>query len=337
MSYTNPFSWMDVVYFIIIKFVIVVLYRYVSEYLVWTILYITTFFSILYFVYLVAVYDYNVENIKRTSFDLENPWFLLYSFLLIPFFYFIIFLCEIPMDPLNKLFIILFWEIITWLTFVFFLVIDTFHYLLGIEFLVSVYEFFGGKNASSINNKNTTVDNSNNLTNDISNNAVLTSVVPSKEEVFFVGNNEFTYKDAQAVCEANNSKLATYEQIEKAYLDGAEWLGYGWSAGQYAYFPLQKETWKKLSESDVEGSTGISKTRPGISGGYFGNPDIKFGANCYGVKPAKKNNDIQANLSQPVIPKTAHERELEQKVNFYKQNMDKISIVSFNEKKWSEY
>ena len=333
MSYSNPFTWMDVVYFIILKLVIVVLYRYVSEYLVWTLLYIVTFFSVLAFVYLASTYNYNVENLKNTSYTLENPWFLLYSLLLIPFFYFLIYLCEIPMDPFNKLFIILFWEIITWLTFVFFIVVDTFHYLLKIEFLVSVYEFFGGKKSDTSTTDAPAVDSSANVTrNDASANSI-----PSKEEVFFVGNNEFSYKDAQAVCQANNSQLATYEQIEKAYLDGAEWLGYGWSAGQYAYFPLQKETWKKLSESDVDGQTGISKTRPGISGGYFANPDIQFGANCFGVKPTKKNGDIQANLSQPIIPKTANERELEQKVQFYKQNMDKINIFSFNEKQWSEY
>lgn len=338
MSYSNPLTWMDVIYFIIIKIIIVVFYRYVSEYLVWVVFYIFTVLFVLYFSYSMAVYNYDVENIKETSYTLENPWFLLYSLLLIPIFYFIIFLCEIPMDPVNKLFIMSFWEIITWMTFVFFLVLDTFHYLLKIEFLVSVYEFFGGKPSSSSTSSSppSTIDPSANsiFPTDISINSILPT---SKEEVFFIGNNEFTYKDAQAVCQANNSKLATYEQIEKAYLDGAEWLGYGWSSGQYAYFPLQTETWKKLSESDADGQTGISKTRPGISGGYFGNPDIKFGANCFGIKPSKKTNDIQANLSQPIIPKTANERELEQKVQFYKQNMDKINIVSFNEKKWSEY
>lgn len=327
-------TWMDIIYFIILKLVVVVVYRYVSEYFVWVIIYIVSVLSVVFYLYLLATYEYNTENLKKTSFYLENPWFLLYSFLLIPFFYFIIYLCEIPMDPFNKLFIILFWEIITWLTFIFFLIVDTFHYLFKIEILVVLYELFSGKKEDKKPEEDKKPDVVPEAKTDTSANSVFST---SNEEVFFVGNNEFSYKDAQAVCEANHSKLATYEQIEKAYLDGAEWLGYGWSAGQYAYFPLQKETWKKLSESDVEGTTAISKTRPGISGGYFGNPDIQFGANCFGVKPAKKAGDLQANLSQPVVPKTAHERELEQKVNFYKQNMDKINIVSFNEKKWSEF
>ena len=339
MAYSNPFSWMILIEFIILKIVIVVLYRYVSEYFVWVVFYIGTFLSVLYCAYLAYIYDYNVENIKELSYTLENPWYLLYSFLLIPVFYFIIYLCEIPMDADNKLLIMLFWEIITWFTFFFFIILDTFYYLMKKRILVDIYEFFTGNNLISV--KKTETDASDNITDtdtDTSNNFMkIPDLFSKKGEVFFVGNNELTYKDAQAVCLANDSKMATYEQIEKAYLDGAEWLGYGWSEGQYAYFPLQKETWKKLSESDVEGKTGISKTRPGISGGYFGNPDIKFGANCFGKKPAKKANDIQANLSEPVIPKTANQRELDGRVNFYKQNMDKINIVSFNEKKWSEY
>jgi len=317
----------------------VVVYRYVSEYLVWVVIYISTFIFVIYSIYLLVVYNYNDENIKKTSNYLENPWYLLYSFLVIPVFYLVIYLCEMPMDPLNKLFIILFWEIVTWFTFLLLLFVDTFHYLFNMEILVNIYDFFKGNNNSSTSSVPDTTNLKNNETpsNTPPNVKDTSANLVSNEEVFFVGNNEFTYKDAQAVCEANNSKLATYEQIEKAYLDGAEWLGYGWSSGQYAYFPLQKETWKKLSESDVDGNTGISKTRPGISGGYFSNPDIKFGANCFGVKPAKKKNDIQANLSEPIIPKTAKERELEGRVNFYKQNMDKINIFSFNEKKWSEY
>ena len=42
-----------------------------------------------------------------------------------------------------------------------------------------------------------------------------------KEEVFHVGNNLYNYKEAKAVCKAYGADLADYDQIEKAYMDGA--------------------------------------------------------------------------------------------------------------------
>jgi hypothetical protein len=66
---------------------------------------------------------------------------------------------------------------------------------------------------------------------------------PSNSEVFHVSKNKYTYDDAKAICKSYNSKLATYEQIENAYKDGAEWCSYGWSENQMTLFPTQKETW----------------------------------------------------------------------------------------------
>ena len=55
-------------------------------------------------------------------------------------------------------------------------------------------------------------------------------------EVFHVSDNKFTYDDAAAVCAAYDSELATLEQILDAYNHGAEWCGYGWSAGGMALY-----------------------------------------------------------------------------------------------------
>ena len=109
-------------------------------------------------------------------------------------------------------------------------------------------------------------------------------------EVFHVADNQFTYNDAQAVCAAYDSQLATLEQIIDAYNHGAEWCGYGWSAGGMALYPTQKGTWDALQqESDQTKRTACG--RPGVNGGYF-DPNSKFGVNCYGIKP-------QGNLKLP--------------------------------------
>jgi len=114
-----------------------------------------------------------------------------------------------------------------------------------------------------------------------------TSSLPSAQlvgsEVFHISDNKFTYDDAAAVCAAYDSQLATLEQILDAYNHGAEWCGYGWSAGGMALYPTQKGTWDALQqEADQKKRTACG--RPGVNGGYF-DPSSKFGVNCFGIKP----------------------------------------------------
>jgi hypothetical protein len=155
--------------------------------------------------------------------------------------------------------------------------------------------------------------------------------------VFNVSNNYYTYDDARAVCKAFDSRLATYDEIEKAYDHGAEWCNYGWSEGQMAYFPTQKSTWKKLQESELNKN---SCGRPGINGGHFSNPNIKFGVNCFGKKP--KPTDLEKNMMEAQqdtpIPKTEEEIVLDEKVKYYKENGDQLlQLNSFSKDKWSRY
>jgi len=156
-----------------------------------------------------------------------------------------------------------------------------------------------------------------------------------KEEVFNVSNNLYTYEDAKAVCASMDARLATYDEIEAAYNNGAEWTSYGWSEGQHAYFPTQKETWQKLQ--DVKGHE-HDLGRPGVNGGYFKNPYIKFGVNCYGVKPAMTDKDkayMEARRNQ-VYPKSLEDKALDAKVAFWKANKDKYMVINgYNENKWS--
>ena len=66
--------------------------------------------------------------------------------------------------------------------------------------------------------------------------------IVTDKQVFNIPGNHYTYDDAKAMCKAYNAELATYDQVEQAYNLGADWCNYGWSDGQMALFPTQKQT-----------------------------------------------------------------------------------------------
>jgi len=158
---------------------------------------------------------------------------------------------------------------------------------------------------------------------------------PAKE-VFNIGNNNYTYKDAQAVCSVFDAELATFDQVENAYNNGGEWCNYGWTQGQMALFPTQKSSWKKLQDFPQHKH---DCGRPGINGGYFKNPYLKFGVNCYGVKPDGSESDLnrmQANKATP-YPKSPEDKEMDKKIENWKKDKDKLLVNSFNKTIWSKY
>jgi len=162
-------------------------------------------------------------------------------------------------------------------------------------------------------------------------------IQPPTPEVFNISNNLYTYDDAQAICKAYDSRLANYDEIETAYQNGAEWCNYGWSADQMAFFPTQKKTWDDLQQSkNHKNSCG----RPGVNGGFFKNPHIRFGVNCFGIKPKPNENDLakmKLRKDRP-YPRTEEEKELDEKVEFWKQQaQDNLLVSSFNRDKWSRY
>ena len=118
-------------------------------------------------------------------------------------------------------------------------------------------------------------------------------------------------------------------EIIEAYNKGAEWCGYGWSDGQTAYYPTQQCTWDKLQDGPKKDKDKCGK--PGINGGSFASPDIKFGANCYGVKPSGA-------IVKPKDPYCKKKPFCSMKKN--KSSSSKLStddISGFNDKKWSEF
>jgi hypothetical protein len=160
---------------------------------------------------------------------------------------------------------------------------------------------------------------------------------PEQNEVFNISNNFYTYDDAQAICASYDAKLATYDQVEDSYNHGGEWCNYGWSDGQMALFPTQKGTWKKLQgRKGHENDCG----RPGVNGGYIENPYVEFGVNCFGKKPKPSADDLERMRQQQqyVVPLSEKDKELNAKVQFWKDNASKlITLNSHNTNKWSEY
>jgi hypothetical protein len=152
-------------------------------------------------------------------------------------------------------------------------------------------------------------------------------------EVFSVSKNTFTYYDAQPLCKALGAELATYDQVKAAWDRGADWCNYGWVKGQNAIFPTQTDTWQKLQAGPEEerGACG----RPGINGGYFDNPELRFGVNCYGPKPAQSTHDEATIAKRTGQPLTAGALEVEKKVNKFRSEADNIGVLPFSANKWS--
>ena len=147
------------------------------------------------------------------------------------------------------------------------------------------------------------------------------------EEVFHIPGNKYTYTEADGLCKAFGARLANYDEIENAYSKGGEWCSYGWSEGQMAYFPTQKDTFNQLQKyPEQKNNCG----RPGVNGGYMANPYIKFGVNCYGMKPEMKNKDEK-------YMKASETRVHKRNNGNNSQNVDNVIVASFNTKDWNQY
>jgi hypothetical protein len=162
----------------------------------------------------------------------------------------------------------------------------------------------------------------------------VSKILPGKKQVFNVSENRYMYSDAEPLCRAFGAELATYEQVKSAWEDGADWCNYGWVKGQAAVYPTQKDTWEKLQygTDDQRLQCGM----PGVNGGYFDNPDLRFGVNCYGDKPAETEHDIKRKLSgkdAPLTPEAVEQRKKELK---YKSEIGQIGVLPFRQSAWSE-
>lgn len=264
--------------------------------------------------------DFLPNLLVATKSYFNNAYSIVEIGLFILFFYLGVYILGIPMTPEDKPSVIAFFESNAYILLGILLFIQFFKYFLNIQILDVI---FGGFNLATLfpgAQEQTTI------------------VSPlQKPEVFNISNNLYSYNDAQSVCSALGSRLASYDEIEEAYGNGAEWSTYGWSEGQHAYFPTQKNTWRKLQQ--IKGHE-HDLGRPGVNGGYFSNPNVRFGVNCYGVKPPMTDAEkarMEAKRNR-IYPKTAEDALVDTKVEFWKKHKDKLMVVSgFNNDAWSRY
>jgi hypothetical protein len=155
-----------------------------------------------------------------------------------------------------------------------------------------------------------------------------------KKQVFNIPGNYYNYENAKAVCQAYGANLATYDQLEKAYSNGAEWCNYGWSADQLALFPTQKKTYDRLQTiPGHENDCG----RTGINGGYIANPNVNFGINCYGNKPKITSEEEELMKTATPYPETAKDLAFQKRIDYWKNKVDEILVSPFNYNTWGSF
>ena len=155
-----------------------------------------------------------------------------------------------------------------------------------------------------------------------------------KKQVFNIPGNYYNYDNAKAICNAYGSDLATYDQIEKAYNNGAEWCNYGWSANQLALFPTQKQTYDNLQKiPGHEHDCG----RTGVNGGFIANPNVKFGVNCYGYKPKITDEEEELMKTASPYPETVKDVAFQKQVDHWKNKVDEILVSPFNYSSWGSF
>lgn len=257
---------------------------------------------------------------SNTTSYINTPSSIFSVIMFIVIFYLIVYLLRMPMSSEGKPMFISLIESGAWILLVIIGINDFFKYILHIDLanLLATFQMW----------QSPPVDVSANVVKKV-------TVDVSKNEVFNISNNLYTYDDAQAICTAYGAKVATYDQVETAYDDGGEWCNYGWSDGQMILFPTQKATWQKLQDNPKHKN---DCGRPGINGGYIANPYMKFGVNCYGTKPKPTADDLnRMNAKQnQVYPLSDADKALQAKVDYWKNNKDNMKINSYNTKKWSE-
>ena len=165
-------------------------------------------------------------------------------------------------------------------------------------------------------------------------NSLVEKVLPTGgNEVFNVSQNKFTYYDAEPLCKALGAELASYDQVKDAWSKGADWCNYGWVKGQMAVYPTQQGTYDSIQSGPPEehGACGAV----GMNGGYFDNPEMLYGVNCYGKKPPQSAHDEEMLMKNGKIPKTVAALKVDQKVREFDADVDSMLVRPFSDSKWS--
>jgi hypothetical protein len=122
--------------------------------------------------------------------------------------------------------------------------------------------------------------------------------------------------------------------VKDAWSKGADWCNYGWVKGQMAIYPTQKETYDMLQAGPADQHMACGT--PGINGGHFDNPEMKYGVNCYGKKPSQSAHDKERLMEQGKVPRSPETLKIQEKVNEFRSEVDSIYVVPFNTNTWSQ-
>ena len=221
--------------------------------------------------------------------------------------------------------------ILTVAIFIILVVINGLQYFFGIDVVAKISNLFSGQPIVDIS-----VDTTNaqmGAGSSAGTGAGAVEEIKLYPQVFNIPGNDYVYPDAKALCSAYGARLATYKEVEDSYKGGAEWCNYGWSEGQMALYPTQQKTWDNLQK--IEGHENDCG-RPGINGGYMKNPAVKYGINCYGHKPKMTPVEEELMATTPIYPKTKKDMAIEERVNYWKNQLSSILVSPFNHKSWSK-
>ena len=268
---------------------------------------------------------------SATDYDYDNPVFnyeninimMLSAFTIIILLYYVLFNYlgdnnVKQVKPTTKSLTLL--ELILWSFFIVLIIINSIQYFYGINVSAEIKNFFIGEPEVDIKIETDHVEET-------------VPEIKTAPQVYNVKENIYTYDDARAICKAFGARLATTDDMYKAYKGGADWCNYGWSEGQMALYPTQKESWKKLQK--VKGHE-HDCGRPGINGGFIANKNIKFGVNCFGYKPKITDKELNMMGTMTQFPKSKSEKEFDKKVEMWKKKLSDMVLLPFNRDKWSE-
>ena len=75
--------------------------------------------------------------------------------------------------------------------------------------------------------------------------------------------------------------------------------------------------------------------KPGINGGYFDNPKLRFGINCYGIKPEGMSKSYPKGVNKDGSSSSESEEDVPKK-DWSKIHKD-LQISGWDNYKWSNY
>lgn len=221
---------------------------------------------------------------------------------------------------------LVFLEVLLWGVFVLLILMNGMTYIFNIDITASIKNLFSAQPEIDI------IVDPDDIAGDQTDPVSTVPEIKLTKQVFHVPDNKYGYEDAKAMCTAYGGRLATWKEMNEAYEKGADWCSFGWSDGQMALYPTQYDKWQHLQT--IEGHE-HDCGRPGINGGYIKNPNVRFGANCYGYKPKITQEEAEAMKLAPLYPRTRRERAFDKRVDYWRDQLSEIQVAPFNHNNWS--